>query len=59
MTEPEQRSTGRRRRRAVGPTGAPSAAEPRLELEAEPRQGLTDDDDRLRRDRPPHHDRGL
>lgn len=50
----------RRRRRAVGPTGAPAAApvEP-WPLTAEPddgqAHGATDDDDRLRREVPPHH----
>lgn len=51
----------RRRRRSVGPAGAPGASqEPRLGLAAEPpAPGGDDDDERLRRDRPPHHDQGV
>lgn len=47
----------RQHRRAVGPPGAPVPVdEPRAERpEREPEP---DDDDALRADRPPHHDRG-
>src|SRR5438128_1599216 len=46
----------RRHRRAVGPPGArPPVDEPRVE---EPEsQPTVDDDERLRAERPPHHDR--
>ncbi|HWG93573.1 MAG TPA: hypothetical protein VNU66_05030 [Mycobacteriales bacterium] len=52
---PEDRP--RRRRRAVGPAGAPAGEEPRLDLEA-PAEAPPDRD-RFERERPPHHDRGL
>jgi hypothetical protein len=55
MSEPRPR----RRRRAVGPAGAPDADEPVLDLEPEPREAARDDDERLRADLPPHHDRGV
>ena len=48
----------RRRRRAVGPTGAPPASdEPSPELTElnEPRDRDEDDEERLLRDVPPHH----
>jgi hypothetical protein len=49
---------GRRRRRAVGPPGAtPPRVEPRVERPETAPAG--DDDERLRRDRPPHHDQGV
>ena len=46
----------RRRRRAVGPAGARPTQEPDLQLE-EPAADLppADDDERLRREVPPHH----
>lgn len=57
MSEP---AAPRRRRRAVGPTGSSPAAEPVLDLDSEPHpQPAADDDERLIRDRPPHHDRGV
>ena len=48
----------RRHRRAVGPAGAPAPAEePRVDpADVEPDR-IPDDDERLRADRPPHHDR--
>jgi len=52
----------RPRRRAVGPPGAPApGAEPSgLEVaEQAEREVPPDDDERLRADRPPHHDRGV
>ena len=58
----EQRPGARRRRRAVGPTGAIARADPLPELDAEraaERAAEPDDDERLRRDLPPHHDRGV
>lgn len=48
----------RRRRRAVGPAGASDRPEPALDLEPEP-VDEGDDAERLRRDVPPHHDRGV
>lgn len=55
----EQRLRGRRRRRAVGPVGAVVPAEPLLDLGSERPAEPVDDDERLRRDLPPHHDRGV
>jgi hypothetical protein len=56
--EQEHEERPRRRRRAVGPPGAaPPGEEPRLELDE--REPVPDDDERLRRDRPPHHDQGV
>lgn len=51
---------GRRRRRAVGPRGAtPDAGVDRMALQLEPvardEPAPVDDDERLRRDVPPHH----
>lgn len=48
----------RRRRRAVGPAGGAEGAEPALDLEPD-RADERDDAERLRRDVPPHHDRGV
>jgi hypothetical protein len=52
-------SRSRRRRRAVGPAGAPAAPEPRLDLAPEREEAATDDAERYRREQPPHHDRGV
>ena len=47
-----------RHRRAVGPPGAALPAdEPRVERDDVEREPVPDDDERLRADRPPHHDR--
>ncbi len=48
----------RRRRRAVGPPGATPTQEPVVDLPAEYSEEA-DDVERLRRDVPPHHDRGV
>ena len=62
-SEPVAGSPRRRRRRAVGPAGSrPVGPEPRAEPDPESVDGSPDagecaDDDRLRADRPPHHDR--
>lgn len=46
----------RRRRRAVGPPGArPSTAAELDVLSPEPERPAPDDDERLRREVPPHH----
>jgi hypothetical protein len=55
VTDPARR----RRRRAVGPTGAAPAQESRLDLAPEASTPRRDDDERLTADRPPHHDRGV
>lgn len=49
----------RRRRRAVGPPGAwPAPADAAVEAAREPAaEQDADDDERLLRERPPHHDR--
>jgi hypothetical protein len=53
MTEPP---TPRRRRRAVGPPGARPGQEPDLDVrEPPPAPRPEDDDERLRREVPPHH----
>jgi hypothetical protein len=52
----------RRRRRAVGPPGAPAGAEPRLGLHADDDRNAPprpDDAERYRREQPPHHDKGV
>jgi hypothetical protein len=51
----------RRRRRAVGPPGASCGRAPDAGLGpgAEPAAGERDDEERLARERPPHHDRGV
>jgi hypothetical protein len=54
-----QQPRGRLRRRAVGPAGAVPSGEPLLHLATEHRPEPADDDERLRRDLPPHHDRGV
>ncbi len=57
--------TRRPPRRAVGPPGArPPYPEPRAPgpdpfPQTEPSTEAPDDDERLRADRPPHHDRGV
>lgn len=57
MSDDDGRAS-RRRRRAVGPAGASDGTEPALDLEPEPAEER-DDAERLRRDVPPHHDRGV
>jgi len=59
VTEQPPDGGPRRRRRAVGPPGAPAGEDPGLDLAREPAPTPGDDDERLRRDQPPHHDRGL
>jgi hypothetical protein len=58
-----ERDPARRRRRAVGPTGAAHGDVPRLGLEPEPAQDRAETDrtaaDRYRREQPPHHDKGV
>ena len=50
----------RRRRRAVGPAGGvPTGGEPDLGLHEAHEPPAPADDERLRADRPPHHDRGV
>lgn len=52
--------TDARRRRAVGPAGAPADPEPRLDLEPEHLpEREPDPAERYRREQPPHHDRGV
>ncbi len=48
----------RRRRRAVGPPGAHPPGDEPLLVPVE-RTDSPADDERLRADRPPHHDRGV
>lgn len=53
----ERGAAPRRRRRAVGPPGArPSTAADLDVLAPEPTRPAPDDDERLRREVPPHHD---
>ena len=52
----ERPAAPRRRRRAVGPPGArPSTAADLDVLAPEPQAPAPDDDERLRREVPPHH----
>jgi hypothetical protein len=53
---PHPPAAPRRRRRAVGPPGARPSQDPGLDLlEPAPLPPPTDDDERLRREVPPHH----
>lgn len=51
----EAGAPARRRRRAVGPPGARPSQEPDLRLDPLPTPSGGDDDERLRREVPPHH----
>jgi len=52
----EPAPAGRRRRRAVGPPGARPTQEPDLDLPVPPPAASPgEDDERLRREVPPHH----
>lgn len=52
----DQPPAPRRRRRAVGPAGARPSQEPDRSLAEQARDaGTPDDDERLRREVPPHH----
>ena len=60
VDQPEQpRGAARRRRRATGPPGAVAVTEPLVELDPGRGEDPAADDERLRQDVPPHHDRGV